>query len=135
MRNRYPDDDVAWPETTRQVAALRQISAASAITLASAAEGVMPDAEEGESLFQDLKKRSDKNKKSDVNFVQNSLKHGKYDGCEIEEMKITPFLAAVVLWRAITKFVTVYQKETPEMEEFMVWSREIGYPAPTRGVP
>jgi hypothetical protein len=53
MRNRYPDDDVVWPETTRQLAALYQITAAikhfydgdleCAVTLASAAEGVLPE--------------------------------------------------------------------------------------------
>jgi hypothetical protein len=139
----YPDNEVDWPETTRQLAALFQITAAikhfydgdleCAITLASAAEGVLPDAPEDETLFEHLKVTSAKHsRKFDLNFVQNWLKHGRYNGHEIEEMKITPFLAAIALWRAITKFVAVYQKETPEMEEFMVWSREIGYPAPTR---
>jgi hypothetical protein len=79
-----------------------------------------------------LKSLDKKGQKLDVNFVQNWLKHGKYNGYEIEEMRITPILAAITLWRAITKFVAVYEKETPEMEEFMVWSREIGYPAPTK---
>jgi Ni,Fe-hydrogenase I large subunit len=140
----YPDNEVAWPETTRQLAALFQITAAiehfydgdleCAITLASAAEGVLPNASESESLFVHLKANSAKHsRKTDhLNFVQNWLKHGKYNGFEIDKMRITPFLAALTLWRAITKFVAVYQKETPEMEKFMVWSREIGYRAPTR---
>jgi hypothetical protein len=144
MTDTCPDDEVAWPETTRQLAALYQITAAikhfydghleCAITLASAAEGVLPDAPEGESLFQHLKANSARHgRKSDhLNFVQNWLKHGKYNGYEIEKMRITAFLAAIALWRAITKFVAVYHKETPEMEKFMVWSRDIGYPAPTR---
>ena len=142
MTNIYPDDEVTWPETTRQLAALFQITAAiehfyngdleCTITLAGAAEGVLPDAPEGASLFQHLKASSAKHaRKLDINFVQNWLKHGRYNGYEIEEMRITPFLTAIALWRAITKFVAVYEKETPETEKFMVWSREIGYPART----
>ena len=51
------DDELVWPETTRQLASLYQINGAlehfhehefeCAITLASAAEGVLPDAEDG----------------------------------------------------------------------------------------
>jgi hypothetical protein len=77
-----------WPETTRQLAALFPITAAiehfyasdleCAITLASAAEGILPDAPQGESLFQKLKAKQDR--RLDINFVQNWLKHGKYNG-------------------------------------------------------
>ena len=51
------EDEFVWPETTRQLAALYQITAAiehfhkheweCAITLAGAAEGVLPDAQDG----------------------------------------------------------------------------------------
>jgi hypothetical protein len=139
----YPDDEVEWPETTRQLAALFQISAAIAhfhdgdlecsITLGSAAEGVLPDAPEPESLFAKLKTLSaGRDKKLDLNFVPNWLKHGRYNGHEVEKMTIKLLLATIALWRAITKFVAVYSKETPEMEQFMAWSREVGYPAPMK---
>jgi hypothetical protein len=131
-------------ETTRQLAALYQITAAiehfhkhdweCAITLAGAAEGILPDAEEeDEVLFRRLKKdMAEHAEKLDLNFVQNWLKHGKYNGRYIESMRISEFIAVISLWRAITKFAAVYRKETPEMEEFLIWSRDNGYPAPTK---
>ena len=125
-----PEHEDVWPETTRQLAALYQITAAiehfdkgdleCAITLASAAEGVLPDANDG-ALFQTL--RNDPEARNlDLNFVQNWLKHGKFKGQELESLRIDGFLAAISVWRAITKFVAVYRKETPEMAKFMSWS-------------
>ncbi|HEU0156220.1 MAG TPA: hypothetical protein VFQ82_09130 [Stellaceae bacterium] len=131
-----------WPETTRQLVALYQIRGAithfnrkvfeCVITLAAAAEGIMPDVEDV-SLFELLKQRQDGSlKKLDVNFVQNWLKHGKFNGVEIESMQITPFFAVFSLQRAITKFVAVYGGETPQMAKFMNLCKSLGYPTPTK---
>jgi hypothetical protein len=128
------------PETTRQLAALYQITAAiehfhkheleCSITLAAAAEGILPDAEGG-FLFQQFKTRASTKKRENLdhlNFVQNWLKHGKYNGKEVESIGIAEFFAVISLLRAITKFVAVYRRETPDMAEFVDWSRDNGYP-------
>lgn len=138
------EEEFAWPETTRQLAALYQITAAikhfhkhdweCAITLASAAEGVLPDAKEKEAvLFHRLKQMPEKGgRRTDLNFVQNWLKHGTFYGHEMESIRISEFLAVISLERAITKFVAVYHAETPQMARFMRWCMQNEYPAPRK---
>jgi hypothetical protein len=65
-------------------------------------------------------------------MVQNWLKHSRFEGSEIESMRITEFVAVIALQRAISKFVAVYHGETPEMAKFMVWCRDHDYPAPRK---
>jgi hypothetical protein len=128
---------------TRQAAAGLQIHAAiehfhkhepwCAITLAAAAEGILPDTEE-EFLFKQLKTTGLKKHKNldHLNFVQNWLKHGKYKGQEVESIKIRrfQFIAVISIQRAISKFMAVYQIDTPVMDEFFDWAVDNGYPAP-----
>ena len=127
-------------ETTKQLAALRQITAAiqhlskheyeCAITLAAAAEGLLRPTDEPH-LFWGLKKYTppDKFKYLDFNSVVNWLKHYKPEDPD-------PFVfpepeAAMLIQRAITKFIAVYHQSTKLMEAFMKWaSTYYGYPNP-----
>jgi hypothetical protein len=156
--NSTPDDEfnplaaeaeIEWPETTRQLAALFQIHGAiklfhkgefeCSVTLAGAAEGILPDDFQNISLYKILRERQmAKSEKLDLNFVQNWLKHGKFklkDGkqVELESMRITPFLAVFSIQRAITKFAAVYGGDTPQMAKFMKWCNGEGYPGPSKG--
>jgi hypothetical protein len=127
----------SWPKTTRQLAAFFQIRAAidhfykeefeCAVTLAAAAEGIIPDAKD-EYLFTIL----NASKGLDLNAFQNWLKHGKYNGKYIDSIVIDGFIAVVSLQRAITKFVAVYEKEPEDMEDFINWCRDNGYPVPEK---
>jgi hypothetical protein len=140
--------EIEWPEITRQMAALFQIHSAiklfyksefeCSITLAGAAEGILPDDLQNISLYRILRERqTEKLEKLDLNFVQNWLKHGtfKLDGKQVmlESMRITPFLAVFSIQRAITKFAAVYGGDTPQMAKFMKWCKGEGYPGPSKG--
>jgi hypothetical protein len=155
--NSTPDDEfnalaaeaeIEWPEITRQLAALFQIHGAiklfhkgefeCSITLAGAAEGILPDDLQNISLYKILRERQTaKPEKLDLNFVQNWLKHGTFklkDGKQValESMRITPFLAVFSIQRAITRFAAVYGGDTPQMAKFMKWSKGEGYPGPSK---
>jgi hypothetical protein len=54
----------------------------------------------------------------------NWLKHVK----EPDKITITGYEAAIVLIRAITKFVAAYSQISPEMDAFLETSREWGFP-------
>ena len=115
-------------ETTKQLAALRQIAAAiehlrkqeyeCAITLAAAAEGLLPPTDEWP-MFSALKEDipPEEFKYLDFNMVVNWLKHPHGPD---------PFLfleseAASLILRAITKFIAVYYQSTKRMEQFLEW--------------
>jgi len=131
--NSTPDDEfnalaaeaeIEWPEITRQMAALFQIHGAiklfhkaefeSSITLAGAAEGILPDDLQNISLYKILRERQTaKPEKLDLNFVQNWLKHGTFklkDGKQValESMRITPFLEVFSIQRAILQLIGRY---------------------------
>jgi hypothetical protein len=142
------EDEIEWPETTRQLAALYQIHGAiklfhsndleCSITLAGAAEGILPEDLANISLFKILQEYTkDKSEKLDLNFVQNWLKHGRFklgDGrqVDLQSMRIRPFFAVFSIQRAITKFVAIYEAETPQMAKFMKWCMTEGYPGPSK---
>ena len=136
--NSTPDDEfnalaaeaeIEWPEITRRLAAPFQIHRAiklfhksefgCSITLAGAAEGILPDDLQNILLYKILREgQTAKPEKLDLNFVQNWLKHGTFrlkDGKQValESMRITPFLAVFSIQRAITKFAAVYGVDTP----------------------
>jgi hypothetical protein len=121
-------------ETTRKLSALRQIRAAiqnfeageleCAITLAGAAEGQLPDTE-SPYLLKGLKDHTPFSI-FDYNSAINWLKHAK----EPDSTTITGHEAAIVLFRAITKFVAVYWQISQEMDAFLEASYEWGFPRP-----
>jgi hypothetical protein len=126
-------------ETTKQLAALRQIGAAiehfhkqefeCVITLAAAAECLLPPTD-GPHLFRQIRGRmtSTEFKKINLNFLVNWLKQD--DPEDPESVVISEFEAVIALQRAIMKFIAVYHKSSTGMEEFLAWARSNDYSAP-----
>jgi hypothetical protein len=120
-------------ETTKKSAAYRLIHAAiehlyksemeCAITLAAAAEGLLPDTDKP-SIFAYLQKYpSFKNKDIDFNQTINWLKHkGEPDGAVIFELE-----AAIIIARAMSKFAAVYDEGPSQWEQFLDWAVARGH--------
>ena len=116
-------------DTSKQLASLRQIIAAidhlhkkeleCAITLAGAAEGQLPE-KRTDYLFRLLKKVFSHD---DLNLVRDWLKHQSGP----ENAIISEFEAALMISRAIHKFVGVYQASHPKFEEFSKWAVDAGH--------
>src|SRR5688572_25891059 len=108
--------------TTKQQSAQRQIEATirdlrhveldCAITLAAAAEGMLPPTEDPH-LFGKLRRRPEF-RELDLNLVINWLKHS--DGPE--NATISEFEAVFVIARAITKFIAAYHGSTKGFRDF-----------------
>jgi len=119
-------------ETNKQLAALAQIHAAiwlfrrgqleCAVTLAGAAEGVIPPTAERH-LFLALKNGPLAREEFDYNDAINWLKHP----VPPDEFIIPEFEAAIILVRAISKFFTVYKTGSPAMKSFVRWTFEQGH--------
>jgi hypothetical protein len=115
-------------ETTKQLAALRQITAAiehlrkreyeCAITLAAAAEGLLPPTDEPH-LFSDLKEYISPEEFKHLDFNINRLKH--YKPQDPDPFSFLESEAANLILRAITKFIAVYHQSTKRMEQFLEW--------------
>ena len=113
-------------QTTKQLSALRQIIAAiahlhnkqfeCAITLAGAAEGQLPETTT-QYLFRLLKKAV---AQDELNLVRDWLKHQSGP----EKATISEFEVALMIARAIHKFVAVYKSSHPKFEEFEKWAVE-----------
>ena len=129
-------------ETTKQLAARRQITAAiehlhkreyeCAITLAAAAEGLLPPTDEPH-IFSDLKEYLLPEEFTDLDFnvVVNWLKH--YKPQDPDPFSIPEAEGVDLIMRAITKFIAVYHQSTKQMEAFMeLASNRYGYPVPSR---
>jgi hypothetical protein len=124
-------------ETTKQLAALKQLHAViwlfqkdefeCAITLAAAAEGLLPPVE-GAHLFQALKS-SKEVKETNYNLFINWLKHPNITipGCEIDSALIPEFEVVIIIVRAISKFRAVYKTGSPVMADFIKWAFENGH--------
>ena len=99
-----------------------------AITLAAAAEGLLPPTDEPH-LFSDMKEfiPPDEFKYLDFNMVVNWLKHYKPE--DPDPFSILESEAVMLLQRAITKFIAVYRQSTQPMEAFLEWSTH-HYPEP-----
>jgi hypothetical protein len=93
-----------------------------AITLAAAAEGVMPPTEEPH-LFTVLKNSSLSRKEFDYNHTINWLKHP----IPPDDLDIWEFEAAIIIVRAISKFFAVYRTGSPAMKSFVRWTFEQGH--------
>ncbi len=133
-------DDDAWKlleiefgkivRTSKQLAAIRQIEAAiehfendeyeCAITLAAAAEGLIPDTAHPH-IFSLLRARP--KKELDYNLLINWLKHP----IEPEEILLPEFEAAIIIMRAISKLIAVYNTGTVKMQKFGRWVFERGH--------
>lgn len=124
-------------ETNKQLAALRQIHAAifffrkdefeCAITLAAAAEGLLPTTNELH-LFKALQSSNIfKKGEYDCNLFINWLKHP----IEPDYTVIPEFEVAMIIVRAISKFHVIYKTGSPVMKDFIKWAFEKGHlPAP-----
>ena len=125
-------------ETTKKLAAQRQIDAAiahlhrgeleCAITLAAAAEGLLPDTNEPH-VFAYLQNHSSfKNKEIDFNQSINWLKHPvEPDAAVIFERE-----AALIVARAMSKFAAVYGDGQSEWGQFLQWGVAKGHWPPIR---
>ena len=112
-------------ETTKQLAAQRQIDAAithihkseleCAISLATAAEGLLPDTD-SRRMFAYLREHP-LSKKVDFNNTINWLKHSAPPDAAI----IYEFEAAAVIARAMTKFAAAYTEVPSEWYDFLSW--------------
>jgi hypothetical protein len=131
-------------KTHIQLASMRQINAAiehlhewdyeCAITLAGAAEGMLPKTNEPH-FRQKLKALSASAEikaeggATDPNDYINWLKHGTLvkGGPRVESATITELEVIATIWRAITKFEAVYgdgvDDRTPQMLSFTNWAR------------
>ncbi|NPU10920.1 hypothetical protein HL666_09115 [Bradyrhizobium sp. 83002] len=116
-------------ETKIEYAAMRQIHVAiecyrqqhweCAITLAAAAEGMLPNTDEPH-FRQRVKEFAGRAPEmegftNDPNAVINWLKHGNVDGERREIVAINNSEPPVIIWRAITKFYALYNFVSPQM--------------------
>ncbi len=118
-------------KTTKKLAATRQIQAAivhfwkddyeCAITLAAAAEGLLPPTDEPH-IFS-LLKASPLFEKGDYNLFINWLKHP----AEPNEAHIPEFETAIIIMRAISKLIAIYKDGTDDMREFGRWVFKVGH--------
>jgi hypothetical protein len=120
-------------ETTKKLAAQRQIDAAiahlhkaeleCAITLAAAAERLLPDTDKPH-IFAYLRKHpSFKNKEVDFNETITWLKHKVKPDTKV----IFEFEAAVIIARAMSKFSAVYDDGPSEWGQFLEWAEARGH--------
>jgi hypothetical protein len=125
-------------DTTTRVASMRQIHAAiwhferqdyeCAITLAAAAEGMLPATEKPyfhqkvKALAAGLPDEAEGAKAP--NDVITWLKHGTYNGRTCDSARIEPLAeCAPTIWRAISKFNAVYDDVSPQMAS---WAKAVG---------
>jgi hypothetical protein len=99
-----------------------------AITLAGAAEGMLPDTEE--SHFREKVKSLSKSPEIQAeggatgpNDYINWLKHGRIrrEGPRIEKATIPAEESVAVIWRAITKYEVTCNDQSPQMLSFQNW--------------
>jgi hypothetical protein len=131
IRRRIVDNPEAV-ETTVRLASLRQIHAAidhlhksefeSAITLASAAEGILPKTDKPH-LFSKLQTwiatlPTDAEGAMGINDFTNWTKHGGgYENAKISELEVITTIA-----RAVSKVAAVYGEQSSEMKDFIDWA-------------
>jgi hypothetical protein len=124
-------DHLRYIETTRQQAALRQIDAAighllntepeCAITLAAAAENILPDTNERH--VWKYWREHPKFREVDMNETVNWLKHHNPP----DERFIFESEVAFVIFRAMTKYAAVYKEAPPNWIRFLQRGADRGY--------
>lgn len=127
-----PDGLGKYLETSKKLAALEQVHAAiwhfqrenyeCAITLAAAAEGLLPNTDTPH-LFQLLKTSPVARDDFDCNEMINWLKHPT----EPEHNIIPEFEVAIIICRAISKFIAVYQHGSQVTRNFVRAAFERGH--------
>jgi hypothetical protein len=128
-------------DTNIRLAAMRQIHCAiehlergdyeCAITLAGAAEGMLPDTDvpHFRQQVKELSKSPEIKAEGGAtgpNDYINWLKHGRIrkDGPRIENVTIPAEEGVCVVWRAITKYNAIYKDPSPQMLGFHKWAKE-----------
>ncbi|MGB6537275.1 MAG: hypothetical protein WBF58_15070 [Xanthobacteraceae bacterium] len=126
-------------DTSIRLASMRQIHCAidhlergnyeCAITLAAAAEGMMPEPEKP--YFRGKVKamaQSEEIKAAGGAIGPNDysvwLKHGTFNGVKTEEVMIPNEEGVVWIYRAISKFHAVYDDRSPQMISFCKWAKD-----------
>ncbi len=113
--------DSAQRQIESAIALLRQRKLDCAITLAAAAENMLPTTDEPH-LHQALQTYHDHNE-FDINLVINWLKHsGEPFNAIIAESE-----GVIVIARAITKFIAIHFQASQPMVEFIEWAIDKGY--------
>jgi hypothetical protein len=120
-------------DTNIRLAAMRQIHCAiehlkeghyeAAITLAAAAEGMLPETEARHlrPAVKEMSKRpniQEAGGSTDPNACSVWLKHGTVDGKRVEAITIPAEESMVIVCRAMSKFNAVYDDMTPQMAAF-----------------
>jgi len=125
-------------DTTERFASIRQIHGAidhlhkgdfeCAITLAAAGEGILPPTDRPH-LLQKIKAIVDslpshEGEANRANDIINWLRHGTtlQDGKRFDTVTITEMEMIGVITRAISKFIAVYNYQTPQMASFVDWA-------------
>lgn len=121
---------------TKQQASLNQVLAAislyghgrfdCAITLAAAAEGILPNVDDPH-IFQQLQAKPNA-RDLELNLMVNWLKHGRgAEGREVDAAELSDFEAAIIIARAITKYAAVYHQGHPGFVEFWNGAHAAGH--------
>src|SRR5260221_9155860 len=98
-----------------------------AITLAAAAEGMLPSTENPyfhekvKAFAAGLPQEAEGAK--GPNDVITWLKHGTYNGQKCDSATIEHFECVATIWRAISKFIAVYDDASPQMAS---WAKATG---------
>ena len=139
--------EVKGRRITKKEAAVRQINAAirhlynedyeCAVTLAGAAEGMLPDTDEARYIFKELAGVETPPEFKDqrdwiawLNAARDWLKHTTpHRG---DEWNLTEMDVVIMVLRAVSTFQWTYHQSTLRFEDFYKWCHERGYPAPKR---
>jgi hypothetical protein len=126
-------------DTHIRLASMRQINRAidhciqgeyeCAITLAGAAEGMLPETWRphfGQKVkeFAELPQIKEEGGATGPNDIKNWLKHGTLNGDRIENVVVPAEESVVMVYRAITKYNAVYDDLSPQMRRFLHWMTE-----------
>jgi hypothetical protein len=122
-----------YVDTRRKLAPLRQIRGAitclhdgdyeCAITLAHAAEGMVPDKKERGDSKPLIKLMRERVPDDDSNLFSSWLKHPR----GVEKARITVFEVVLMILRAIHKFVWYYEESSNHFESFQDWAMLHGH--------
>ncbi len=96
-----------------------------AITLASAAENMLPDTEKWH-IFQALK-ADERYNEMRYNLMINWLKHSDGPETRAERATLSELEVVVIIARAISKFIAVYGETCQNFEDFLNWAVAAGH--------
>ena len=96
-----------------------------AITLAAAAENMLPDTDKWH-IFQALKD-DERFSEMHYNLMINWLKHSNRPETQAERATLSEIEVVVVIARAISKFNAVYGQTCENFEDFLNWATAVGH--------